>query len=77
MAKKTTGATKAVKTVSNADLTFGQVKVGEKFTFAARREGNPGRKPIFTKVGPRAYESRLGERLSTRSMTASVRKVAR
>lgn len=74
MAKKT-ARTKARR--SNGALTFGQLKVGDVFTFVEKREGTRGRKPIFTKHAVRGYTSRLGDRLSTRAMNAQVRKVAR
>lgn len=74
MAKKTNGA---VKPVSAKPATFGSLKVGEKFTLEGRREGSPGRKPIFTKASNRGYTTRTGEKITTRSLSAAVRKVAR
>lgn len=65
----------AVKKISEV-VTFGKLKNGEKFTFEGKRETR-GRKPIFTKAGPRVYTTRLGEKLTTRAMSTSVRKVAR
>ena len=75
MAKKTNGT--VLSKSSEKPATFGSLKVGEKFTLEGKREGSPGRKPIFTKAGPRAYTTRLGEKVSTRALSTAVRKVAR
>ena len=68
MARKST----KVRTIRFADL-----KSGERFQFEGRREGAAGRKPIFVKEGQRGYRTRLGEKIATRQLSASVRKVAR
>ena len=75
MAKKTNGS--VLRKSSDKPATFGTLKVGEKFTLEGKREGSPGRKPIFTKSGPRAYTTRLGEKLTTRATSTAVRKVVR
>lgn len=58
-------------------MKFSQLKAGDRFQFTGRREGSPGRKPIFVKESNRAYTSRLGERVSTRALASEVRKVSR
>lgn len=73
MAKKNGAAVRKVSQV----VTFGKLKNGEKFSLTGRREGTRGRKPIFTKTGPRAYETRLGEKVTTRAMNTEVRRVGR
>jgi hypothetical protein len=68
MAKKKT-ARKTTKVAKTA--TFGQLKEGARFTFP-RTEVFRGRSPIYTKVGTRAYQPRVGDKVTTRALSAPV-----
>ncbi len=52
------------------ELKFSELSEGSRFSFP--KNGSRGRRPIFTKVGSRAYENRVGEKVQHRALSSVV-----